>query len=91
MGKVDAIGFCEGLGVGMSELEPSGEPLTEPVESVAHVDPGAQVGQAEHVDSVSAAMSELDRLSELDLNDHPAVYQQIHTELQSALSAIDDA
>jgi hypothetical protein len=40
---------------------------------------------------VAAAVAELDRLSDLELADHPDLYQHIHTELQGALSAIDDA
>jgi hypothetical protein len=41
--------------------------------------------------AVTHARELLARLPELDLADHPDVYQQIHTELQGALSAIDDA
>ena len=40
---------------------------------------------------VEAAVAELDRLPDVDLAEHPDLYQRIHTELQGALSAIDDA
>ena len=40
---------------------------------------------------VSAAMRELDTIGERDLAEHPDVYQRIHTELQAALTTIDDA
>jgi hypothetical protein len=65
----------------MSEFEPSGATPEESVEPSA--------GMPEP--PVADAMAELDGLSALDLTEHPALYQRIHTELQSALSAIDDA
>jgi hypothetical protein len=37
------------------------------------------------------APSELERLSELDIDEHPDVYQRIHAQLQGALASIDDA
>jgi hypothetical protein len=37
------------------------------------------------------ARQELQRLPNLDLAEHPDVYQRIHAELQGALTAIDDA
>jgi hypothetical protein len=41
--------------------------------------------------AVATALQELGRLSDLDLGEHPEVYQQIHAELQGALTSIDDA
>jgi hypothetical protein len=40
---------------------------------------------------VAPAVAELDNLPELDLAEHPDVYERIHAELQRALTAIDDA
>jgi hypothetical protein len=40
---------------------------------------------------VMAAMRELDTIADRDLAEHPDVYQRIHTELQTALTTIDDA
>jgi hypothetical protein len=40
---------------------------------------------------VASALAELDTLAERELTEHPDVYQRIHSELQSALTAIDDA
>jgi hypothetical protein len=40
---------------------------------------------------ISAAMRELDTIGDRDLAEHPDVYQRIHTELQAALTTIDDA
>jgi hypothetical protein len=40
---------------------------------------------------ISAALAELDQLADLELSEHPGVYQRIHAELQAALTAIDDA
>lgn len=40
---------------------------------------------------IEPALAELDTLSERDLSEHPEIYERIHAELQSALSAIDDA
>lgn len=40
---------------------------------------------------VAVAMRELDTIADRDLAEHPDVYQRIHTELQAALSTIDDA
>jgi hypothetical protein len=40
---------------------------------------------------VADVRAELDGLADLDLADHPDVYQRIHAELQSALAAVDDA
>jgi hypothetical protein len=37
------------------------------------------------------ALRELADLADLDVEQHPAVYQRIHTELQGALASIDDA
>ena len=36
-------------------------------------------------------LRELAGLGELDVDQHPDVYQRIHTELQGALASIDDA
>jgi hypothetical protein len=36
-------------------------------------------------------MHELARLPDLELAEHPDVYQRIHADLQGALTAIDDA
>ena len=40
---------------------------------------------------VQAALAELDALGEQPVAEHPAVYQRVHSQLQSALSDIDDA
>ena len=40
---------------------------------------------------LAEATAELDRLPDVDIAEHPDVYQRIHVDLQSALSAIDDA
>ena len=39
----------------------------------------------------ASALDELESLAERDLVEHPDVYQRIHSELQSALAAIDNA
>jgi hypothetical protein len=59
-------------------------------------DAGQQVGgdgaaEAPVSGAVGAVMRELDTLDGRDLSEHPDVYQRIHTELQGALTAIDDA
>ena len=38
-----------------------------------------------------AVVGELDTLAQQPVAEHPRVYERIHAELQSALSAIDDA
>jgi hypothetical protein len=74
----------------MSELNPQagGEaPSADPP-------PADQDGDEASVPDVSplaAATAELDRLPDVDIAEHPDVYQRIHADLQSALSAIDDA
>jgi hypothetical protein len=40
---------------------------------------------------VASALRELDTLGDRELGEHPDVYQRIHAELQSALTAIDNA
>jgi hypothetical protein len=40
---------------------------------------------------VAAVLDELGTLGERELAEHPDVYERVHAELQSALSAIDDA
>lgn len=40
---------------------------------------------------IQGALAELDALAALPVAEHPAVYQRVHAELQSALSDIDDA
>jgi hypothetical protein len=53
---------------------------------------GAGASAAGTVSSpVMAAMRELDTIADRDLAEHPDVYQRIHTELQTALTTIDDA
>jgi hypothetical protein len=42
-------------------------------------------------DTARATRAELDRLAELDLDEHPDVYERVHADLQRALAAIDDA
>jgi len=69
----------------MSSFEPAPaavepEPATATAES-----------QPQSPSRVEAAVAELDRLPDLELAEHPDLYQRIHTELQGALSAIDDA
>lgn len=53
--------------------------------------PAASSSPAVADSPVAAALAELDTLSDRELAEHPDVYQRIHAELQSALSAIDDA
>jgi hypothetical protein len=62
--------------------EPAADPQVQPAAVAA--EPGAP-------SRVAAAVAELDRLPDLELAEHPDLYQRIHTELQGALSAIDDA
>ncbi len=53
-----------------------------------------RVGAADDQDPaspVAVAMRELDTIGDRDLAEHPDVYQRIHTELQAALTTIDDA
>lgn len=65
--------------------QPSAADAAEPRPSEAHaVEPASS-------SRVAAAVAELDRLPDLELAEHPDLYRHIHTELQGALSAIDDA
>jgi hypothetical protein len=56
-------------------------------DATAALEPAPAAGDS----SVTAALTELDTLDERDLAAHPDVYQRIHSELQRALSSIDDA
>jgi hypothetical protein len=66
----------------MSDFEPQAG------EGVSGAEP---VQRGEAAEPVAPAVAELDNLPELDLAEHPDVYERIHAELQGALSAIDDA
>jgi hypothetical protein len=63
----------------------------DPSETGSAIDETEPSQPEAHESPVAAAMSELDQLAELDVSEHPAVYQRIHSELQSALTSIDDA
>jgi hypothetical protein len=57
---------------------------------------GAEVAQPDRATSSADAASlpslaELDTIADQDVENHPDVYQRIHTELQGALASIDDA
>jgi hypothetical protein len=69
----------------MSPFEPAPADARPEPESVA------AAAESPSPSRVEAAVAELDRLPDLDLAEHPDLYQRIHTELQGALSAIDDA
>ena len=68
------------LGVRMSAFDPSADVESAPSEAT---------------DSATAtplnSLSELDTLAGRDVEEHPDVYQRIHTDLQGALASIDDA
>lgn len=74
----------DGLNTDETSPAASSSPATpgEPAASGSPAAPGSPV---------AAALAELDTLSDRELAEHPDVYQRIHAELQSALSAIDDA
>lgn len=77
-----------------TEQEPDRAPAADsaPAASAAAEPESAPAGaEAQPPSRVAAAVAELDRLPELELAEHPDLYQRIHTELQGALSAIDDA
>jgi hypothetical protein len=76
-------------------MEPDVSSTVGPVE-----DDGVEAAAAESrhespsnsdVSRLAETSAELDGLADLDLAEHPDVYQRIHADLQSALSAIDDA
>jgi hypothetical protein len=69
----------------MSELEPP--PNSDVLDAGAD---DADVTASAPRSPVEAALADLDRLSELGLAEHPDVYERVHTQLQRALSAIDD-
>jgi hypothetical protein len=52
----------------------------------------AGAGDAQLAPDEAAGISvQLEQLADLDLVEHPDVYQRIHAELQEALAGIDDA
>jgi hypothetical protein len=75
-----------------AEQEPDRAPDAAPTDlAAAEPEPATATAEAQPPSRVEAAVAELGRLPDLDLADHPDLYQRIHTELQGALSAIDDA
>lgn len=51
-----------------------------------------QVAGVKHIadTAVASALAELDTLPERDVAEHPEVFDRVHQQLHSALSAIDD-
>jgi hypothetical protein len=76
----------------MSEFERSAESVGLRAEFDRDESVVLEAAPAETAGSpVAAALSELDGLRDVELSEHPAVYQRIHAELQTALNSIDDA
>jgi hypothetical protein len=65
--------------------EPLGGQPSDPVGPASAEQPGDQSPL------VGAVRAQLDRLPDLELGEHPDVYERIHRDLQGALAAIDDA
>jgi hypothetical protein len=76
---------------GVSESRSASPSSVAAESSVVSASPGASDSRVAPDSPVAAAMAELDRLPERELGEHPDVYQRIHSELQGALAAIDDA
>jgi hypothetical protein len=69
----------EGTGAESEAASPAGAPAAEAA--------ARQVAES----PVRAALTELDALAEKPVAEHPGVYQRVHSQLQNALSDIDDA
>jgi hypothetical protein len=71
----------------VSDLDPDSVAADDPAPE--KTSPGDAVASPNP--AVAKAQALLERLPELDPAEHPDLYQEIHAELQGALSAIDDA
>jgi hypothetical protein len=65
--------------------------LTRPAASAAPASAAPASAAPASTTPIGSALAELDQLPDLELGEHPDVYQRIHAELQDALAAIDDA
>jgi hypothetical protein len=96
-GEVDPAGGARGEGVSEfgdefespREVDGAADGATPDAAAAASIQ--GESGGESTGSPVSAAMRELDTIGERDLAEHPDVYQRIHTELQAALTTIDDA
>ncbi len=89
--SADAGRPAVGHAVSLDTADPLPAAPSPALDSPEAAEPSPAVGSSALDSPVAAALAQLGTLSALELNEHPDAYQRIHAELQSALSAIDDA
>jgi len=79
----------------VTEHEVEGSPDVTPAETGSDDSSAVdeqELAEVKHIadTAVAGALAELDTLPERDVAEHPEVFDRVHQQLHSALSAIDD-